>query len=63
MIWLDWVLCRLFNAKSFLYIYIKYMIFLAHFVNNIIKRAWADFFHTIKHFHAFVSNMNDYIYY
>ena len=32
MIWLGWVLwhinhCRLFNAKSFLYIYIKYMIY------------------------------------
>ena len=28
--------CRLFNAKSFLYIYIKYMI-CKHFVDNILK--------------------------
>ena len=49
MIWFGWVLwhinhCRLFNAKSFLYIYIKYIYHLeTHFVDNILKRVWARF--------------------
>ena len=45
MIWFDWVLwhinyCWLFNAKSCLYIYIKYIYDLStHFVDNIFKQA------------------------
>ena len=41
--------CRLFNAKSFLYIYIIYMIS-KHIFDNIFKRAWADF---CKHLNGF----------
>ena len=35
--------CRLFNAKFLLYIYIEYMILKTHFVENILKPAWAFF--------------------
>ena len=48
MIWFSWVLwhikhCKLFNAKSSLYIYIKYLI-CKYFVDNISKRFGAVFF-------------------
>ena len=47
LIWFGRVLChinhcRLFNAKSSLYIYMKYI----WFVDNIFKQAWAHFFGT-----------------
>ena len=87
MIWFGWVLwhinhCRLFNAKSSLYIYIKYIWFglvgfygistivgylmpnpfytyilniydlWTHFVDNILKWAWAHFLYPTKWFQA-----------
>ena len=56
MIWFGLVLwhinhCRLFNAKSYLYIYIKCMI-------DIFKWPLAHCFHTVKFFHLFLSNTN-----
>ena len=38
--------CRLFNAKYFLYIYIKYMLS-NHFVNNIFKQTRTHFSHSL----------------
>ena len=59
--------CRLFNAKSFLCIYIKYIHSkYIEFVDNIFKQARAFFFFFfffLKWFHLFLSNTNSFIYY
>ena len=53
---------RVFNSKSFLYIYIKYMIS-KKIMGNISKWAWAHFFHTVELFHLFLSDTNNSIFY
>ena len=61
MIWFGWVwwhinYCRLFNAKSCLYI--KYMISKYIFVDNIFKWAWAHFLlHIVKWFQVLQNNI------
>ena len=38
LVWLDFIAyCRLFNTKSYLCIYIKYIDLQTHFVDNIFK--------------------------
>ena len=56
MIWFDWISwhinhCRLFNVKSYLYIYIKHD--LSEFI----------FLHTVKWSQVFLSNTNNSFYY
>ena len=45
---------RLFNAKSSLDIYIRYMIY-KQFVDKIFKWAWAHFFFSLKWFQEFLT--------
>ena len=44
-------LCKLFNAKSSLYMYFKYMI-CKHFVDKIFQTSLNYFLHTVKWFQA-----------
>ena len=58
MIWFGWVLwymnyCRLFNAKSFLYIYIKYSISKPIFYIIFLNEPEVIFLHTVKCFANF----------
>ena len=53
--------CKLFNAKSYLYIYIKYIYDLwTHFVDNIHKGAWAVFLHPVKWFQLLLYNSHNF---
>ena len=62
MIWLGWVLwhinhCRLFNAKSSLYIYIKYIwfgLFGFYRISTIVGYLMTNFLYTYHHHHHIV---------
>ena len=63
MIWFGWVLwhinhCRLFNAKSSLYIYIEYMICKHVLLIAFLNEPGLIFFDAIKWFQVFLSNTN-----
>ena len=66
--WLGWVLwhinlCRLFNTKSSLYIYITYIIFKHILLIKFLNEQELIFLHTVKWFQAFLFNVNYSIYY
>ena len=62
LVWLvSWHInhCRLFNAKSCLYIYIKYMISKRILYITFLNQPEFFFLHTVKWFHLFISDMNN----
>ena len=54
---------RSYNAKSILYIYIKFMISKYILQIAFLNKPLLIFFHTVKWFHLFLSNMNNSIHY
>ena len=54
--------CQLFNAKSHLYIYIKY-IWCVNTVDNIFKRVWSHFLDKVQRFQEMLFDINNSIYY
>ena len=69
LVWFDlapWHInhCRLSNSKSCLYIYIRNIYHLEiHFLENILKRAWAHLLHTVNWLQVLQSKTNNSIYY
>ena len=68
MVWFDLVLwynnhCRSVNAKSILYLFIKYMISEHILLITFLKETELIFYQTIKWFHLFLSNTNNSTYY
>ena len=55
--------CALFITKSFLYIYIKYMISKHILQLTFLNKPELIFLHTVKRLHLFLSNKNKSIYY